>query len=53
MRDSQGFAPPELRDESVRAYRIAPVLIAAAVLAALACYVVPRGLEARAAGDQG
>ena len=30
----------------MRRVRIGPVLIVAAVLAALACYVVPRGLEA-------
>lgn len=47
MRDAQGFAPPELQADSVRERRIGPALIAAALLAALALYVVPRGLEAR------
>ena len=49
MRDAQGFAPQEMRQRTVvRRVRIGPVLIVAAVLAALACYVVPRGLEANA-----
>lgn len=49
MRDAQGFAPPEVREESfMRRTRIAPVLLIAAALAGAAWYVVPRGLEARA-----
>jgi hypothetical protein len=47
MRDAQGFAPPELQDKSMRQRRIGPVLIAAALLAALAVYVVPRGIDAQ------
>ena len=46
MRDAQGFAPQG--QTIMRAPRIGPVLLAAAALAALACYVVPRGIEARA-----
>ena len=49
MRDAQGFAPPEVREESfMRRTRIAPILLMAAALAGAAWYVVPRGLEARA-----
>lgn len=55
MRDAQGFAPPErglapqeLRDRFVtRRRRIAPVVVLAALLAALAVYTVPRGLDAQ------
>ncbi len=51
MRDAKGFAPAvaqELPLERLagRRTRLAPVLLIAAVLAALACYVVPRGWEA-------
>jgi hypothetical protein len=44
MRDAQGFSPQNVT--VVRRRRVAPALAAAAVLAALACYVVPRGLDA-------
>jgi hypothetical protein len=44
MRNAQGFAPPG--QMIMRRRRIAPALLAAAMLAALACYVVPRGLDA-------
>jgi hypothetical protein len=45
MRDARGLAP---KDQTImRRQRIAPVLLVAAALAALACYVVPRGIEAR------
>jgi hypothetical protein len=44
MRDAQSIAPQSLK--ITRARRVAPALAAAAVLAALACYAVPRGLEA-------
>jgi hypothetical protein len=44
MRDAQGFAPQDLK--VMRHRRIVPALLAAAVLAALACYVVPRGIDA-------
>jgi len=44
MRDVQGLAPPGLK--IVRPRRIAPALAVAALLTALACYVVPRGIEA-------
>jgi hypothetical protein len=52
MRDAQGFAPAGVQQlqleghPAARRTRIAPVLLTAAVLAALACYVVPRGWEA-------
>jgi hypothetical protein len=50
MRDAQGLAPPEYVAVQpavvVRRRRIAPALLVAAVLAGLACYVVPRGLDA-------
>jgi hypothetical protein len=52
MRDAQGFAPPAAQQlqleerPAVHRTRIAPVLLTAAVLAALACFVVPRGWEA-------
>ena len=46
MRDAQGFAPQG--QKPMRRQRIAPALAVAAVLAAAACYVVPRGLEANA-----
>ena len=45
MRDARGLAP---KDQTImRRQRIGPVLLVAAALAALACYVVPRGIEAR------
>jgi hypothetical protein len=47
MRDAQGFAPPELQAKLSRQRPIGIALLTAAVLAALACYVVPRGIEAR------
>ena len=47
MRDALGFAPPEIRERhAMRDRRIAPALVAAALLAAAAAYVVPRGIEA-------
>jgi hypothetical protein len=45
MRDAQGFAPQERT--SKRRPSIGPILLVGAVLAAVAAYVVPRGLEAR------
>ena len=49
MRDAQGLAPPEVQEEKfMRRTRLGPALLAAALMAALAVYVVPRGLEARA-----
>ncbi|MDP2411020.1 MAG: hypothetical protein Q8M26_12140 [Pseudolabrys sp.] len=52
MRNAEGFAPPELqvarvRARPVRARRVGPVLVLAALLAAAAVYVVPRGIEAQ------
>jgi hypothetical protein len=44
MRDAQGFAPPGA--VVIRPRRIAPALLAVALLAAAASYVVPRGLDA-------
>ena len=44
MRNAQGFAPQD--PTFVRRRRIAPALVAAALMAALACYVVPRGIDA-------
>ena len=44
MRDAQGFTPQRI--VILRRRRIAPALLAAAMLAALACYFVPRGLDA-------
>jgi hypothetical protein len=52
MRDAQGFAPPaaqplQLEERPVaHRTRLTPVLLTAVVLAALACFVVPRGWEA-------
>ncbi|MFA6264656.1 MAG: hypothetical protein WC670_02940 [Pseudolabrys sp.] len=46
MRDAEGLAPEEVQKRSVRRHRIAPVLVVAALLAAGAAYVVPRGIEA-------
>ena len=52
MRDAQGFAPLTVQqlqlEERPGAHRtrIAPVLLTATILAALACFVVPRGWEA-------
>ena len=49
MRDAQGLAPPEVQEEMVtRRTRLGPALLAAALLAAAAGYVVPRGLDAQA-----
>lgn len=48
MRDAQGFAPQEMRDRFVtRRRRIAPVALLAVLLAGLAAYMVPRGLDAQ------
>lgn len=48
MRDAQGFAPQEMRDRFVtRRRRIAPAALLALLLAGLASYVVPRGLDAQ------
>jgi hypothetical protein len=44
MRNAQGFAPQD--PTIMRRRRIAPALFAAALMAALACYVVPRGIDA-------
>jgi hypothetical protein len=44
MRDAQGFAPPGTL--IVRRRRIAPALAAAVFMAGLACYIIPRGLDA-------
>jgi len=41
------LAPPESQEEFRRRPSIGPVLLVAALLAALAIYVVPRGLAAR------
>jgi len=49
MRDARGFAPPELGETAMRRPAIGPVLLIAAMLAAAAAYIVPRGLDARAA----
>ena len=52
MRDAQGFAPPGPKSDerpmqgNLRRRRVAPALVAAALLAGLACYVVPRGWDA-------
>ncbi len=49
MRDALGLAPPDVQEEMVnRRVHIGPALLAAALLAAAASYVVPRGLEANA-----
>jgi hypothetical protein len=49
MRDALGLAPPDVQEEMIgRRAHIGPALLAAALLAAAACYVVPRGLEANA-----
>ncbi len=48
MRDAQGFAPPDVQERMLtRRTRLGPALLAAALLAAAVCYVVPRGLDAR------
>lgn len=48
MRDAQGLAPPEVQEVMLtRRTRLGPALLAAALLAAAACYVVPRGLDAQ------
>lgn len=48
MRDALGLAPPEVQKEMLkRRTRLAPALLAAALLAAAAVYVVPRGLAAQ------
>src|SRR5471030_1202891 len=44
MLDAQGFAPQGTT--IMRRRRIAPALAVAALMAGLACYVVPRGLDA-------
>lgn len=47
MRDALGFAPPEVQEKAaMRHRRIAPALVAAALLAAVGAYVAPRGFEA-------
>ena len=46
MRDAEGFAPPEVKERLAMRRRIAPALVAVALLAALAAYAVPRGIEA-------
>ncbi len=51
MRDAQGFAPAAVRELPLERpagprTRLTPALLIAAVLAVLACYVVPRGWEA-------
>jgi hypothetical protein len=43
-----GNAPPEPQEKFMRRLSITPVLLAAALLAVLAAYLVPRGLAARA-----
>lgn len=48
MRDAQGLAPPEVQEATfMRRTRLVPAVLGAALMAALACYAVPRGLEAR------
>jgi len=48
MRDALGLAPPEVQARALaRGTRLAPILLVAALLAAGAAYVVPRGLEAQ------
>jgi hypothetical protein len=52
MRGAHGSAPPQLQEKRIekrimRRPSIAPVLVIAAALAAVAAYVVPRGLEAQ------
>jgi hypothetical protein len=48
MRDARGLAPPEVQAATpIRRARLVPVLLIAALLAAGASYVVPRGLEAQ------
>jgi hypothetical protein len=47
MRDAVAFAPPDLRNEMLRRPSIGPAVLAAALLAAAACYVVPRGFDAQ------
>jgi len=49
MRDAQGLAPPEVQEEMLtRRTRLGPALLAVALLAAAAAYVVPRGWDAQA-----
>ncbi|MFN3658096.1 MAG: hypothetical protein ACK4UO_12640 [Pseudolabrys sp.] len=49
MRAALGFAPPDVREDmEIRRPPIGPALLAAALLAAAAAYVVPRGIEANA-----
>jgi len=48
MRDACEFAPPELREKFMRRPSLGLALLTAAVLAVLAAYIVPRGLDARA-----
>jgi hypothetical protein len=52
MRDAQGFAPPDVQRDvekvkHMRRVRLGPALLVAALMAAGAAYVVPRGLEAQ------
>ena len=50
MRDAAGLAPPEVQlANAMRRRRLVPALLAVAVLAGLAAYVVPRGLAAQSA----
>src|SRR3569623_1975114 len=46
MRDAEGFAPEQVQQRLARQHRLAPVVLVAALLAAGAIYVVPRGFEA-------
>ena len=46
MRDAAGFAPPDVQEKMTRRTALGPALLAAALLAAAAWYVVPRGIEA-------
>lgn len=57
MRDAEGFAPQDVREERakgnhpngdgpLRGRRIAPALLAAVLLAACAAFIVPRGIDA-------
>lgn len=46
MRDAEGLAPEDVQRQHRRELRIVPVLVVAALLVAVAAYVVPRGFEA-------
>ncbi len=47
MRDAEGFAPPELKEmKAMRRPRLLPAVAIAALLAAGAAYMVPRGIAA-------